>query len=83
MLVSPPNYSFPIAVAYSAIYYTCTEARAMETEVGGYNTGKILMKGKRRISGLDRYPLVPAVRPCLQEEIDFTYLAWNNLFINT
>ena len=74
MLVSPSNYSLPLAVVYSAIYYTCTEAGAMETEVGGYNSGKILMKRKRRVYGLDRYPLVPAVRPCLQEEIDFTYL---------
>lgn len=42
MFVSPSIYSFPLAVVCSAIYYTCTEARPMETEVGGYNSGKIL-----------------------------------------
>lgn len=82
MVVSPSNYSFPLVVVYSAIHYTCTKAGAIETEMGSYNSGKI-PECKRRVSGLDRYPLAPAVRHCLQEETDFTYLPWNNLFTNT
>lgn len=44
MFVSPSYHSFSLPVVYSAVYYICTEGRPMETGLGDYHSGSVLMK---------------------------------------